>query len=202
MKLPRQLIEAVSSQAESRYTLSGVLFDPKKGLLVATNGCVIAAIPAISEKNDELGLISLRGWKLARALAKRIPRKLREGAGKVAVSFQVLKHKLVVRGHDETTVLPKLTGTFPQWEGIFTSLKPKYTITINVDLLYNLALALCEPGHGLLVTLHAEASDKGFAVVPERGEGVGVQMPCRSNHETLADRLKLLGIKAIASEKE
>lgn len=202
LKLPQQLIESVVSRYESRYTLQGVLFDAKKKLLIATDGHALAVIPTITEKNDETGIISARAWKLARALAKRIPKKMRVGAGAIQARFQVMKHKLIVRGHEETMVLPKLTGQFPEWSGLFGSIKPKHQITVNVDLLLQLSNALCEPGTPPVLTLFlSDNPQTAVGVMAFKGEGAGLLMPCRGDNSSFDERLQQLGIKKEPEKK-
>jgi DNA polymerase III sliding clamp (beta) subunit (PCNA family) len=190
MKLPKQHIEAVMAREETGYTLQAVHFDAEKEILIATDGHALAAIPALAEKLDQTGLISGRAWKVARAAQRRIPKKMR--GAKVSASFQVLKHKLLVRGHDETTVLPKPTGSFPDTSALFKDFKPQFCVSFNVELLHNLSVALSEPGDSPVVTLIVQGECKAIGVLAHQASGVGLLMPCRTEEADFPKRCREL----------
>lgn len=135
MQLPNSKIELATSQESSRYTLAAVKYDVEAKKFVATDGHILACIPASTGGNpdDHSALIGLDAMKQLRAIAKQdknVPPDIHTN-GNISVQHLGMK-----------TELPVVEGQFPNYEAVKPKFEGKATISFDAALLMRLAQAL------------------------------------------------------------
>lgn len=191
MKVPKQRIENASATEKTRYTMQGVYLDVENQVLVATNGHILAAVPAEIEKGDAM---------------KRVKPLLREAA---RASIAALKKTIVRAPNGETTAWQRPVGRFPNpWQKVLPKTTGAPDVVFNLALLCRLADALragpltkgmegSEAMVRLWIDKKAQPSTSGILVaVGNELQGVGVLMPMRDNGMTAEKVLAFLKPKA------
>jgi DNA polymerase III sliding clamp (beta) subunit (PCNA family) len=163
-----------TSEEESRYTLNGVLYDISKKRLVATDGHMLAIIPHEVEDADVGGVIPTDAFKEARKLAKKAKKRKTE----LAILQEQDTITFSVEGLQSAT-FDSVKGVFPEYEKIIPKKIPPFTVALNAELLYKLAMALTE--ESMIVHLHIAGPDQAIVVRPSAAkDSIGLLMPCRA----------------------
>lgn len=177
MKIPTNKIEAAAATEASRYTLQAVKLDVQQKRLMATDGHILAVIPAEVSADDHSGLISLETFKNIRGMEKRC---------KLAVEVKLNGKVTAESPTGERLEHEYATGTFPNVDMVIPKFDGPATISFDVKLLLRLAEALKsepmgkhEPG---FVSLWIKDVNSPILVKSTKSEdkgAIGVLMPCR-----------------------
>lgn len=175
MKIPESKIELATSQESSRYTLQAVKYDVEKRVFAATDGHILAVIPATTGGNpdDHSVLIGLDAMKQLRAIAKQsrnIPPDIHTN-GKIEVTSLGMK-----------TELPVTEGQFPNYEAVKPKFEGKPTIAFDASLLLRLAQALSEKNTPKQARVQLWITDNKSVIgvkVSDNPDGWGALMPVR-----------------------
>ena len=176
MKIPSNKIESAASQDPfSRYTLSAVQLDVEHKRLMATDGHILAIIPAEVEPEDHSGLISLETIKAIRGMEKRS-----KASCKVQTNGKVTAHSI----SGEHLEQEYSTGRFPNVDMVVPKFDGPPTVSIDVRLLMRLAEALKSEAIGknepAFVSLWVKDANSPVLVKSTKdADSVGVIMPCR-----------------------
>jgi hypothetical protein len=208
VKLPRQRIELATSDCDTRYTLKAVHLDVDRKIMCATDGHILAVIPAEIEPKDVTGLIPVRAFKVAREAIKRVKPKLRQTASTAIQAFR----KIIIRApyHGESTVLQRPQGRFPiEWEKAIPKASGAPDVVFNIDLLNRLTESLRNPGQGCdrTVRLWIDKSKRpsqaailvSVGIDQKQHPGVGVLMPARNERVTAEDVLASVNLNGKAT---
>jgi hypothetical protein len=199
----------LASKEESRYALQGIAVQPKHTVvtngyghyLVAVTHCPLAnaeetfpATSGLEHKKLEEGKVSetvLLSTSAALGASKALLKK---------TSIPVLA--LAALGTDKTVYVNSLdavqtfksdaTGTFPRWEGVVPTGKPKADIVVNAEYLENLAKYIRENGGDLpMVRLTVYDNSTALRLDAKTREGqdiMGLIMPIRYDFAAFAKR--------------
>jgi hypothetical protein len=181
MKTPSTKIEAAVSKEQSRYTLNAVKLDVEHGRILATDGHILASVPAEFEPGDMSGLVPVDAIKAARATTR---------AQKVApADIRIEAERVKVTGLNTMTEFERPAGNFPNVDAVFPKRgEHKYfgqpTITLDVDLLVRLADALgakADKNHAATISLWVKDRSSAVAVRADNGPAgaIGMIMPIR-----------------------
>jgi len=163
-----------TSEEESRYTLNGVFYDVKKERLVATDGHMLAVLPHKAEASDVGGVIPTDAFRDARKLAKKAKKRKTD----LAILQEADTITFSVEGLQSAT-FDLVKGQFPNYEAIIPKEIPKFTVALNAELLYKLAMALQE--ESMIVHLHIGDKDSVIVVKPSAAkDSIGLLMPCKA----------------------
>lgn len=195
MILPENLIEHVAPKKDIRRYLTHVYLDAPApvpddaeqgapGMLVATNGHILAAVPVTLEPGDAPGYVTTEAIKAARTAARknRKPEPVIHANGALAIADGPTYPRPAV---DDV-------GRFPDWRAVYPRALQDDgppDIMIDADLLATLAAAL-DSGKGRRVALRfsRRTDDEGretidpSAVIRVTGtdpDAIGLIMPCR-----------------------
>lgn len=133
MKIPEAKIELATSQEASRYTLQAVKLDVEQKKLIATDGHILACIPAEVAADDHSALIALDVMKSLRAIKKQ----QKHGEPQVTTNGKITVESLNTRSE-----FPLAEGSFPNYEAVKPKMEGPHTIGIDAALLLRLAQAL------------------------------------------------------------
>lgn len=179
MKLPEARIEMVASDEESRFALNGVFYDVSKNVLVATDGRMLAVLPHDHEDGDAGGIIPAEAFKDARKLAKKAKKRKTE----LAILQDDQSVTFSVEGLQSAS-FDLVKGEFPKYEALLPKNgdMPPFTVALNAELLYRLALALQE--ESTIVHLHISGPDAAIVVKPSAAKNsIGLLMPTKAFKE-------------------
>lgn len=177
MKLPECRIEMATSADPESFALTGVFYDIKNSRLVATDGHMLAILPHETEEADVGGNIPADAFKDARKLAKKAKKRdttlaILQEADTVTFSVEGL----------QSATFDLVKGQFPNYEDIIPKKIPEFTVALNAEYLYRLAMALQE--ESMVVHLHIGDKDSAIVVKPSAAKGsIGLLMPCRAFKE-------------------
>lgn len=176
MKLPNAEIEQAVSPDQSRFTIGGVLLDVEAKKLIATDGHILAVIPADIEDNDHRGIIPTEAMQTARKMSK---------AAKADATIQVNGKANITAGNQQAS-FDLETGNFPRYQEVMAKMEGPATVSFNVNLLLRLAKALdnrdaSDKRHKkeIIVSLWIKDSQSSIGVSASGSENAGVLMPCR-----------------------
>jgi DNA polymerase III sliding clamp (beta) subunit (PCNA family) len=159
-------IEKACSTDPTRYVLQNVYITEDKKHLIATTGRILAKVPVTIEETDDRGNGLIPGNVIAdaRKKNKRGPTLLNLNG-----SFQHL---------DGVSVPRTAEGPFPRTDQVIPK-NPviKHTVTLNPELLLNLAKAL---GDKERVTLEFQDQSGDPAIIVRNGDAYGLIMPLRA----------------------
>jgi len=186
MKVTDQKIEQCQAKSDVRYFLRDIYLDKQdadKPVLVATNGNILAVIPAIDADNDTEGFISAEALKAAR----------RKECGSVTLNGaqDVLNGPSFPR--PLTTDDGRPDAKYPDWRRVVPENPGKPDICLDAELVIRLARALCDVKGNApkMLRLHLARTDSGeidrtgaVYVEPDLSDPAemgtfGVIMPCR-----------------------
>ena len=182
MQIFNQQLEQAVSKDKLRPSLQYINHTVINGrnMLLATDGHILACIPAHDTEQDEQGLIDPAAYKAGR--------KPGQNTGYLA------NNKKDTRSHDGRTFpRPDPDLTYPKTKHVLGD-EPKGPADLCLDpaLLLRLAKALSDvAGNGKrLVLFHFELNEHGhidpgkpIKIRPVKGEGYGMIMPCRMTEE-------------------
>lgn len=171
MKIPKSKIELATSQEPSRYTLQAVHYDAEKKRFAATDGHILAVIPAEVSEGDHSGLISLDTMKALRQLQK---------PSKIALEVST-NGKISAEWGGSKIENEYATGTFPDIDRVMPKFDGKPTIGIDAALLIRLAQALSEncTNKRAVVSLWIKDANSAIGVKVGDSDAEGVIMPVR-----------------------
>jgi hypothetical protein len=185
MRVPSAEIERVAGKNDIRYYLNYIHFDRDKRNLVATNGHALACITLAEDEvlpEDTSGAITEEALKAAVKAAKCSRGRAPAEMLKVNGALEIPDGPTFPRPTEEQA------GKFPDYERVIPNMDqlPGKTLTFNIDLLANLAKAICDKPKSTgtqIITLHLPwHSNQPIVVTPEFGEidgRIGVLMPAR-----------------------
>lgn len=174
MKLPNAKIEMAASPEESRYALHAVQLDTVGKRLMASDGHILAVIPADVSPEDNSGLIPVQAFTDMRKMVK---------AAKKDVYITCNGNVKATTGNS-TMEWAYVEGKFPNADAILADLKFEgpATFTLNLDLLVRLAAALGaknERTKNTVISLWIKDAQSSMQVkTSENPDAVGVIMPC------------------------
>ena len=177
MKMPnRNLSKVTSKPADYRDYLSEPYLDADAatfphGVVVATNGSILAACPVELDDGDTSGHVSNEAIKAA---IKASPaRKKTDKTANIRANGSLEL--------DSGATYPRENiGTFPDYKRVIPDKsKAEMVISLDAKLLKELADAICTPGSSI-VTLHIKDNRDAFYVDSDKASDCyGVIMPCR-----------------------
>lgn len=180
MKIPASKIELATSQEPSRYTLQAVKLDIQMQQFVATDGHILAAIPAEVSSEDHAGLISLDTMKALRGLQKEAQKQAKHLGTSADVPVQ-MNGKVSAEWMGVKIEHAYVEGSFPNYEQIKPKMEGSPTITLDVAMLTRLAQALDAEAtpKKAVVSLWIKDAYSGVGVKVSNDKGAwGVIMPC------------------------
>ena len=181
MKIPAAKIELAASKESSRYTLQAVKLDLQLKQFMATDGHVLAVVPAEVSPEDHAGLISLETMKALRGLQKQADQTARS-LGRTNAEFPVqMNGKVSAEWMGVKIEHAYAEGQFPNCEAIKPKMEGSPTITLDVAMLTRLAQALSAEATAkkAVVSLWIKDAHSGIGVKVESDKGAwGVIMPC------------------------
>ena len=176
MKLPESQIELAASTEESRYTtpIKAVKLDVAGKRLMATDGRILAIVPAEVSEQDHDGLIPVDALKEARKMDKAS-----KGITEIAVNG-----KFTVNAGNRHAEFKLETGNFPNADAVIPKFDGPPTITLDAELLLRLAKAIQTKGYSTnyAVALWVKDANSAILVKGEQDGAIGVLMPCRGKH--------------------
>lgn len=195
MKIPAAKIEMAVSAEESRYTLQAIKLDTENKCFVATDGHILACVPAEVSADDHSVLIGLDTWKQLRAIAKQ---------NKYVQPEVATNGKVTVESAGCKSEFPLAEGQYPNWQAVkpkmdspvsWEDVKPEMdaktgryrvggplTIGIDAALLLKLAQAISENNTSkrAIVKLVIKDDKSGVGVQVSGSDAWGVIMPVRT----------------------
>ena len=166
MQLPESKIEKAAPTNDVRYYLNGIYHDKDQNVVVATNGSILARIPAVDNDDDHTGIIPLDAVKDARKQSKHEP-------------------KITINGAANTingASYPLIDGKYPDYLRVIPDIEPGQpaTITLNAKLLHELAQAISNNPKNMEVSIWITDKNSAMQVKSTNSpENLGVIMPCR-----------------------
>jgi len=145
MKLPRTKIWEAAATDKERPTLTNVHYNVEKKRLEAADGFILAVCPVEPDNKDKGGIVPVDVIKGAMKASTR--------KGKVPTMTETVEGFIagVANNGTESIVgnsyLP-VEGQFPDVDAITPKGEPEYVMTIDAELLYRLAMAICEDKSG------------------------------------------------------
>lgn len=121
MRIPAAKVEMAVSTEESRYTLQAVKLDTENKCFVATDGHILACVPAETGPEDHSALIGLDVMKQLRALDKQ--NKKVNGSVVLAITTN---GKVTVSSLNSKSEYPVTEGTFPNWQAVKPKMETSY----------------------------------------------------------------------------
>lgn len=176
MRLPEAKIEMATSQEYSRYTMQAVKLDVEKKVMVATDGHILACIPASVEPQDHTALIGLDTMKQLRAIDKQNKKQ-----NKSAHTAITTNGKVTVESLNSKSEFPVVEGNFPNWEAVKPDMTGPATISLNAALLLRLAQAISDNSNSktAVVKLWIKDANSAIGVQVSDSSAWGAIMPCR-----------------------
>lgn len=166
MKVPKARIELACSKDAMRYALNSVFLDKEANRLVASDGHIMAVVPADGCEGDTGGLVPIAAIKEARK-ASKTPQVILNGDARLA----------------DGRSFPRGEGDFPDYRKLLLDEKEEYfhEVKINAKLLLRLAESISEVSSdkGFYVTLKFRKG-KNLSFRVEGNGGFGVMMPISS----------------------
>lgn len=165
-------LQAVVSTDRSRYNLTGVYFDGKNGVAVATDGCCLALKPLPKDADPQLSDRVVEFDKLKTPAKHQLPRY------KFAVVDDVTGQAADVFGNGTARLLFADT-LFPEYRQVVPKeRKAELCVAINADLLAKLAGAISR-GRDKFLTLSFDTTDPTAPILVTGSSGHGVLMPAK-----------------------
>jgi hypothetical protein len=141
MKIPKERIEDAASKDSGRYVLMNVMLD--KGNLIASDGRIVAVVPAEGSELDSEGLIPADAFSSARQLSSG---EMRVGKKSVIIRKKKDRTERIVCIERDTE------SGYPEWGIVFKERAEKPSLQIRIDpyLIMKIAKALgVKEGKGL-----------------------------------------------------
>jgi len=167
-KADKTLKKVCAKTSDRRTQIHHCELDADKGYLWATNGHIAARLKVVTDERDTSGPISQESIGAAVAVQKATNQK----------DAQVIANGSLEIPHGPS--FPRPETKFPDAASILNNLSEsteKLTVTIDVQLLHDLAAALSHDGKPGKVKL--TFSDHVGIKVTNRTENMGLLMPCR-----------------------
>jgi len=167
-KADKTLKKVCAKTSDRRTQIHHCELDADKGYLWATNGHIAARLKVVTDERDTSGPISQESIGAAVAVQKATNQK----------DAQVIANGGLEIPHGPS--FPRPETKFPDAASILNNLSEsteKLTVTIDVQLLHDLAAALSHDGKPGKVKL--TFSDHVGIKVTNRTENMGLLMPCR-----------------------
>jgi hypothetical protein len=167
-KADKTLKKVCAKTSDRRTQIHHCELDADKGYLWATNGHIAARLKVVTDERDTSGPISQESIGAAVAVQKATNQK----------DAQVIANGGLKIPHGPS--FPRPETKFPDAASILNNLSEsteKLTVTIDVQLLHDLAAALSHDGKPGKVKL--TFSDHVGIKVTNRTENMGLLMPCR-----------------------
>jgi len=180
MKLPATKIEAVVAKVASRFSIEGVLYQPERKRLCATDGCTLAIIPVEPEEGDKACIIPAEAFKAARRLKPPVV---------YHVSIDTSGDDIVVgiKVGDEfvgpKSLFAPLEGQFPDVEHMYDNYVPvlgtEPIFSLDITLLTKLAEAMSDKDYQgqRTISFYMLGRDKPIAL--SDGDSFGLIVPHR-----------------------
>jgi hypothetical protein len=161
----------VHKDIEERFNLVDPYLDVAAGVVVATDGHRLVAVPVETDPNDVSGYVSRELFKIARRKVKLGPAAIEDRAEIMTTG--------IVWPTEQAREFPEWRKVVPRWD---ERTPGTVTIALNATLLKGLADALGGDGIVALTMKLDESESAPFlvrALGGERGE-LGLLMPCRA----------------------
>ncbi len=161
-------IEKAVSKDETRDSLSQPTFErtgKTTGVLVATDGRILAKVPVKVAPTDVEGYVPIEAIQLTRKNTHYAPLTLDKGGAHIQQ-----------RNGAKTTYL-RMEGTFPNWKQLRPTAKKVTTITFSPKRLLDLARALGVENDG---SLTLKIRKPGDAIEVINGDADGLLMPMKT----------------------